>query len=116
MSPLCIIELIHLEGAIDRVADADTAFPSRDSPFFCMLQSTWTHPDQAEPHQRWTANGWDAVAPFSDGRTYPSFLDSDEPPHRVADSYGEQKMARLTALKRTFDPTNMFRLNKNIQP
>jgi hypothetical protein len=116
VSPLCLVELIHLEGAVGRVAEGDTAFPGRDAPFFCMFQSTWSDPEDAASHTGWTRDGWDAVRRFSDGRTHPGFLDEDEPAHRVADAYGERKMARLTALKREVDPTNFFHLNKNIQP
>jgi FAD/FMN-containing dehydrogenase len=116
VSPLCLVELIHLEGAVSRVPEADTAFPGRDAPFFCMFQSTWSDPVDAQSHVAWTQDGWNAIAPFTDGRTYPNFLDADEPAQRVADAYGPAKMARLTALKRKYDPTNMFSLNKNIQP
>ncbi len=116
VSSQCIVELIHLGGAMGRVDEDHTAFPGRDAPFFCMLQSTWSDAADAESHTRWTQRGWDAVRRFSDGRTYPNFLDGDEPAERVADSYGPDKLARLTALKRTYDPTNLFRLNKNIEP
>jgi hypothetical protein len=115
-SPLCLFELIHLEGAVGRVAEGDTAFPGRDAPFFCMFQSTWSDQEDAGSHTEWTRQSWDAVRPFSDGRTYPSFLDADEPAQRVADAYGERKTARLSALKHELDPTNLFHLNKNIQP
>ena len=115
VSPLCLVELIHLCEAA-RIPDADSAFPGRDAGFFCMLQSTWSDPADAESHTAWTGRGWAAVQPFTDGRTYPNFIDGDEPAQRVADSYGPEKLARLTALKREFDPGNLFRLNKNIEP
>ncbi|MDQ3786914.1 MAG: BBE domain-containing protein, partial [Actinomycetota bacterium] len=70
----------------------------------------------AESHIGWTQAGWDAINQYSDGRTYPNFLDGADPVERVADSYGARKMARLTQLKREFDPANLFHLNKNIQP
>jgi FAD/FMN-containing dehydrogenase len=81
-----------------------------------MLQSTWTDPADAESHLGWTQAGWDAVSPFSDGRTYPNFLSGEDPASRVADSYGTRKTARLAELKREFDPANLFHLNKNIEP
>ena len=39
-------------------------------------------------------------------------------PHeeRIRQAYGAQKYDRLKALKRRFDPTNLFRLNQNIVP
>jgi FAD/FMN-containing dehydrogenase len=116
VSPQCLVEVIHLDGAVGRVAEGDTAFPGRDARFFCMFQSTWSEPADAESHTAWTRDSWDVTKRFSDGRTHPGFLDGDESPRRVADAYGEKKLARLTALKRELDPTNVFHLNKNISP
>jgi FAD/FMN-containing dehydrogenase len=116
VSDQCIIEVIHLEGAVSDVPEPDTAFPGRDARFFGMLQSTWTDRADAKSHLAWTQSGWDTISQFSDGRTHPNFLDGDEPASRVADAYGPKKMARLADLKREYDPTNLFHLNKNIEP
>jgi hypothetical protein len=34
----------------------------------------------------------------------------------VRAAYGDEKFARLAALKAKFDPTNLFRMNQNVTP
>jgi FAD/FMN-containing dehydrogenase len=49
----------------------------------------------------------------STGRAYVNFLgDADA----GRSSYGDDTYDRLAALKSDYDPTNLFRLNQNIEP
>ena len=57
---------------------------------------------------------WSALEPWHQG-VYVNFL-GDEGADRVRDSYGEEKYARLQALKTQLDPDNFFRINQNIPP
>jgi FAD/FMN-containing dehydrogenase len=63
----------------------------------------------------WTRNFWEAIRPYSTGRVYVNFL-GEEGEDRVRAAYGDAKYERLRALKQTYDPTNLFRLNQNIRP
>ena len=54
-----------------------------------------------------------AMRPFATGAAYLNFTPEAD---RVRDAYGDEKYARLVALKDRYDPANLFRLNQNIRP
>lgn len=54
------------------------------------------------------------MRPFSTGGVYTNNL-GDEGTERIAAAYGEN-YKRLLELKNKYDPTNFFRLNRNIGP
>ena len=60
------------------------------------------------------APGFQEAAPHATGSGYVNFLTEDEA-ERVAASYGAN-YPRLQAVKRRFDPDNLFRMNLNIAP
>jgi hypothetical protein len=62
----------------------------------------------------WARALFAAAAPFSTGSVYVNFLSSDDEA-RVRAAYGSN-YDRLVALKNRYDPTNLFRVNQNIQP
>ena len=73
--------------------------------------------DDPEPerHITWARDFFHALQPHASGGVYLNFL-GDEGRHRVRAAYGERTYERVARLKRIYDPTNLFRLNQNIQP
>jgi hypothetical protein len=63
----------------------------------------------------WARTAWKDLRRFSTGGTYINFLTEDEGSDRLQAAYG-QNLARLVEIKRTWDPQNIFRANKNIAP
>ena len=57
----------------------------------------------------------DLRQPFSTGGYYINYMAEVESEERARAAYGDS-YARLAALKATYDPTNFFRLNHNIEP
>jgi FAD/FMN-containing dehydrogenase len=110
------IIVFHLGGAIARVGEQDTAYPQRAAAHNVNINAAWLPGDgDGDRHVAWARDTFAALEPFGTGRAYVNFL-ADEGQERVRAAYGEQKYARLVALKRTFDPSNVFRLNQNIDP
>jgi FAD/FMN-containing dehydrogenase len=58
---------------------------------------------------------WGRVEPLTGGRVYINHFAGDDRPERVRASYGPN-YERLVAIKRTYDPDNVFCLNPNIKP
>jgi FAD/FMN-containing dehydrogenase len=107
--------MFQLGGAIQHLGAAATAFEDRHAQHALNINGVWSEPQATEAHIQWTRAFWEAMRPFSTGRVYVNFL-GDEGADRVKAAYGAEKYARLVALKNTYDPTNMFRLNQNIGP
>ena len=111
--PQCEIHVHQMGGAVARVGEADTAFSERSMPFVLNAVTGWHDSGEASAHTQWARDVVAAAADASTGRAYVNFLgDSDS----ARSSYGAETYARLVALKHEYDPTNIFRLNQNIEP
>ncbi|MFX0181918.1 MAG: FAD-binding oxidoreductase [Candidatus Hodarchaeota archaeon] len=115
-SPLSVIAGFHLGGAISRVDEDATAYSHRDAAYSLILNTAWKDPNESEKHIQWTRAFWEALQPFSSGGAYVNFQSHDEGEDRVKTTYGKAKLERLSVLKKKYDPSNFFRLNRNIKP
>jgi hypothetical protein len=114
MSPVSSIALWQMGGAVARVGESETAFNGRDAGFTFNINGNSQTADGFEGERRWARDYWSALAPHHTS-VYVNFL-MEEGEERVRQAYGADKYDRLKALKRTYDPTNFFRLNQNIKP
>lgn len=115
-SPRTVIVLEHYgNSAWNRVPDSATAFGHRAWPYNFLVTSAWSDPKDAERNIAWTREFFDAMRPFSAQGAYVNYLGGDEGVDGLKAAYGA-KLARLSALKAKFDPTNLFRMNRNIAP
>ena len=62
----------------------------------------------------WAGEYWQARHPYSAGGAYVNFLMNENEP-RISASYGDN-LDRLAAVKRRYDPDNLFHINQNILP
>jgi hypothetical protein len=111
--PQCEIHVHQMGGAVGRVAEDATAFAERSMPFVLNAVTGWHDEALGAAHAEWARGVISAAADASTGRAYVNFLgDTDS----ARSSYGEETYARLVALKNEYDPSNVFRLNQNIEP
>jgi FAD/FMN-containing dehydrogenase len=113
-SPLSSCYFEHLQGAIGRVGDGDTAFGHRDAAFDFNILSVWPDPATSAEHIGWSRDLWTAMQPFASG-VYVNNLGT-EGEDRVRAAYTPAAYQRLVALKDEYDPANLFRHNQNIRP
>ena len=113
-SPMTLIVLEHLHGAVTRVAPDATAFPHRDPGYNILILGQWADPADTEATIGWTRETFDALRPHTADRRYVNYMAADDGSF-VHEAYGPN-MARLVDVKRRYDPDNVFRLNQNIDP
>jgi FAD binding domain/Berberine and berberine like len=108
------IGLQQLHGAASRVAPSATAFPHRAEQYDFLIGSQWADATDSHRNVQWTRALFEAMQPHLEESVYVNNL-GDEGPRRVQAAYGEN-YPRLAAMKRTYDPDNLFRANQNIDP
>jgi FAD/FMN-containing dehydrogenase len=108
------MHMYPINGAAQRVGNQDTAFAYRDATFACVIAGMWPNPADNERNVAWVRDYWDAVHPHSESGGYVNFMAGDDQ-DRVSDNYREN-YDRLAALKRRYDPDNLFHVNQNIAP
>jgi hypothetical protein len=103
----------HSGGAIARVPADATAFAHRKSIANMFAVVEWPLAEPRDSHVNYIKEYWKTFEPFTDGWYTNEVADQSE---QVVDGNYQGNYARLLQVKNTYDPTNLFRLNANIQP
>lgn len=114
-APLTHMVLYTLGGKVSRIPGDETAVTHRDARHIALAVSIWQDAKDDDINIAWTREFADRMQPYSAGGFYPNY-DQEALPDRVAATFGPEKYARLTAIKRKYDPENIFHLNQNINP
>jgi FAD/FMN-containing dehydrogenase len=114
-SPMTAILFEHFHGAVTRIGPTETAVPHREPGWNLLIPSVWTDPDESDGNIRWTRETFAALRPQLATRRWLNYLGDDQADDAVRAAYGPN-YERLRAVKRRYDPDNVFHLNHNIAP
>jgi len=113
-SPQCEIFIGLISGAPNRVAPDALAWRHRDAKYVLNVHGRWDAASDDMKVIKWARAFFTASLPFASGGAYGNFMTDDEG-GRVESAYGAN-FARLQAIKRKYDPENVFHHNQNITP
>jgi FAD/FMN-containing dehydrogenase len=114
-SPFTVLGFQQLGNAANRVGKDETAFSHRDALYDFLMLAGWENPATAEQHIEWIRRLYSEMRPSLHAGMYVNAVGS-ESGQEIRAAYRPETYERLVALKRKYDPTNLFRLNPNIVP
>ncbi|MGY1822181.1 FAD-binding oxidoreductase [Geodermatophilus sp. SYSU D00079] len=108
------MHLYPINGAVHDLGPDATAFGHREATFAANIAGFWPDPADNAANTQWVRDYYAAIAPHSDAGGYVNFASGDDHA-KVPENYGAN-YERLRAVKRTYDPGNLFHLNQNVRP
>lgn len=115
-SPHSTIDIWFQGGAMSRVGAEMTAFGERNAPVMIGIEANWHDEREDDACITWARGCYKALEPFSDGTMYFNFPGFEgEITGQVRATYGNNYQ-RLAAIKKSYDPDNIFRTHQNITP
>jgi len=108
------MHIYPINGAAGRVRSDATAFAYRDAKFATVIAGMWPNPADNEKNIKWVKDYYQAVHPHSLPGGYVNFMAGDDQ-GRIRDNY-KGNYDRLAAIKKAYDPGNLFHMNQNIRP
>jgi FAD/FMN-containing dehydrogenase len=114
-SPHSAIVLFPIGGTLHRLPNDHSPAGNRDATWVLNVTGAWERPEDDAANVEWARAAWRDLRPYSTGGTYVNFLTEEEAGDRIRAAYGEN-YARLAKVKAKWDPTNLFRANKNVAP
>jgi hypothetical protein len=110
--PFYGIYFLQCGGAIADVDPTATAVAHRKELVLLGIEGHWPNAADNERNRGQLRAEWDKVSRFTQG-FYVNLNETDQ--KATEDNYGPNR-ARLMALKKQYDPVNLFRLNANVLP
>ena len=115
VSPHSAILVFPLDGVLNELPEDHSAVGNRDAAAVLNIASSWERAEDDAANIEWARESWRDLRQFSTGGTYINFLNEEEGDDRTRAAY-RTNYARLAQVKAKWDPSNLFRTNKNIGP
>lgn len=113
-SPHSGIIFFQIGGALNDLAPHHSPAGNRDAAYVLNISASWEKPEDDQTNTGWARGCFDDAKPFATGGTYVNFLNQEETGSRITDAYGSENLRKLAALKRKYDPENLFRHTKSV--
>ena len=107
------IYCIQLGGIVSDIDEDATAYSGRAAAFYWISQGVWNRSEDDERAIGWCRRTASRLAELSMATNY---VNEQADTGIAHGAYGESKYRRLAQIKGRYDPTNVFRLNQNIEP
>jgi len=114
-SPHSAVILFQIGGALNGVEETHSPVANRDARYVLNITSSWEKADDDRANVDWAREAWNGMKRFSTGGNYINFQTEDESAERIEAALGKG-LQRLAQVKAKWDPTNLFRTNRNIKP
>ena len=114
---MSMVLLEAMTGQARLEPDGGAAFGQREARWNATALAIWEDAAQDSAQIGWARGVADALLPISlTGAGYGNYATADETAARIQAGFGAERFARLRAMKRRYDPDNVFRFNHNIPP
>jgi len=114
-SPDSEVYILQLGGAVCDVEESATPYAGRAAGHYWIVEGVWDDPSSDLKCVSWGRTTASRLAANSLRANYVN-EQSETGKDLTLSAYGEEKYNQLARLKWRYDPTNLFRLNQNIEP
>lgn len=114
-SSISTVDIWPMGGAIEQFDSEHAAYSNRESRYVINFEANWEHAEDDTSNLDWVRKSFAGLEPFLDPGTYlnfPGFLEEKD----QAEATFDRSFEKLSTLKGSYDPENVFRNNSSIQP
>jgi FAD binding domain/Berberine and berberine like len=104
---------LQLGGAVSDIGEAATPYAGRAARHYWIATAVWDDPAEDSQCVAW---GRETAAQLAAHSLHVNYVNEQSDTGVAQGAYGADKYKQLARLKWRYDPTNLFRLNQNIEP